>query len=40
MERKGKEYDNFGNLSIEGEYLNCKKWKGKIYKGLIILYMN
>ena len=33
MERKGKEYDNFGNHSFEGEYLNGKKWKGKIYKG-------
>ena len=26
---KGKEYDYYGNLEFEGEYLNGKKWNGK-----------
>jgi hypothetical protein len=25
---KGKEYDFFGNLVFEGEYLNGRKWNG------------
>ena len=29
--RKGKIYYRNGNLQIEGEYLNGKKWNGKIY---------
>ena len=28
---KGKEYHN-GELKFEGEYLNGKKWNGKIYE--------
>ena len=27
---KGKEYDYNGRLLFEGEYLNGRKWKGKI----------
>ena len=27
---KGKEYDIKGNIIFEGEYLNLKKWEGKI----------
>jgi len=26
-----KEYDDFGKLKFEGEYLNGKKWNGKEY---------
>ena len=26
-----KEYDYYGKLIFDGEYLNGKKWKGKIY---------
>ena len=28
---KGKEYDYDGKLEFEGEYLNGKKWNGKIF---------
>ena len=31
MERKGKEYDEDGNLIFEGEYLNDNQWKSKKY---------
>ena len=27
---KGKEYDYNGRLLFEGEYINGRKWKGKI----------
>ena len=28
---KGKEFDEYGNLIFEGDYLNDKKWNGKVY---------
>ena len=31
MEWKRKEYYKNGEVKFEGEYLNGKKWKGKIY---------
>ena len=31
MDKKGKEYNINGRLIFDGEYLNRRKWNGKIY---------
>ena len=36
---KGKEYDMFGKLVFDGEYLNGKKWNGKGYYNDQIVYV-
>ena len=38
---KGKEYNYNGNLIFEGEYINGKRWNGKIFDNIyyILLYL-